>query len=68
MVDLKFLLILISTRFLSVCFTGGMSETYADTYLKFHEDLNALNLDDTEMACLSAIAILSPGKSLIVVW
>jgi len=45
---------------------GGMSETYADTYLKFHEDLNALNLDDTEMACLSAIAILSPDRSSIV--
>jgi hypothetical protein len=44
---------------------GGMSETYADTYLKFHEDLNALNLDDTEMSCLSAIAILSPDRSLI---
>ena len=42
-----------------------MSETYADTYLKFHEDLNALNLDDTEMACLSAIAILSPGKFIL---
>ena len=42
-------------------YTGGMSETYADAYLKFHEDLGLLRLDDKEMAALSAIALFSTG-------
>jgi len=38
-----------------------MSETYADAYLKFHEDLSSLALNDVEMALLSAIALFSAG-------
>jgi len=39
-----------------------MSADYADAYLKFHEDLGLLRLDDKEMASLSAIALFSTGK------
>ena len=44
-----------------VFYPGGMSHEYADTYLKFHHDLKILQLDDTEMASLSAIALFSAG-------
>ena len=39
-----------------------MSDDYTDTYLKFHEDLSALRLDDIEMSTLSAIALFSAGS------
>ena len=39
-----------------------MSASYADAYLKFHEDLGLLRLDDKEMASLSAIALFSTGE------
>ena len=43
-------------------FLGGMSNEYTDAYLKFHEDLKILQLDDIEMASLSAIALFSAGN------
>ncbi|XP_076800626.1 vitamin D3 receptor B-like isoform X2 [Clavelina lepadiformis] len=45
---------------------GGMSDDYTDTYLKFHEDLSALRLDDIEMSTLSAIALFSADRTDIV--
>ena len=46
---------------MAVFVSGGMSDEYTDSYLKFHEDLKILQLDDTEMAALSAIALFSAG-------
>nr|NP_001071847.1 nuclear receptor [Ciona intestinalis]BAE06747.1 nuclear receptor [Ciona intestinalis] len=42
---------------------GGMSVEYTDNYLKFHEDLSALQLDDVEMSSLSAIALFSADRA-----
>uniref|UniRef100_H2YD29 Uncharacterized protein n=1 Tax=Ciona savignyi TaxID=51511 RepID=H2YD29_CIOSA len=42
---------------------GGMSEDYTDYYLKFHEDLSSLQLDDVEMSALSAVALFSADRS-----
>nr|CAB3264434.1 VDR-a [Phallusia mammillata] len=42
---------------------GGMSEDYTDAYLKFHEDLSILNLNDMEMASLSALSLFSADRA-----